>query len=68
MEAGGLDILGILLQSGPVVKFVLFLLVACSLLSWTIIFQKNKKLKKVTGNNKDFHDFFNSSKSLEVSV
>ena len=65
METGGLDILGILLQSGPVVKFVLFLLVACSLLSWTIIFQKNKKLKKVSKSNKEFQDFFDNSKSLE---
>lgn len=65
MQAGGLDIVDILLQSGVIVKFVLLLLIGCSILSWAIIFQKKKKLKQIEMNNKSFYEFFNKSSSLE---
>ncbi len=65
MESGGLDILEILLQSGVIVKFVLLLLVACSILSWAIIFQKKKNFKKIELSNKTFHEFFHKSSNLE---
>lgn len=64
MEAGGLDIFEILLQSGIVVKGVLIALIACSVLSWTIIFQKKKVIKEVESNNLEFHQFFKSSTNL----
>ena len=41
---GGLDIFQILLESGFVVKFVLLLLVLCSILSWAIILKKRNYL------------------------
>lgn len=65
MAPGELDIIQILLQSGVVVKSVLLILVACSVLSWTIIFQKRKALKAVAENNKKFHDYFSNGISLE---
>lgn len=65
MNSGELDILTILLQSGIVVKSVLLILIACSVLSWAIIFQKRKALNKVAENNKKFQDFFHKSSSLE---
>lgn len=65
MNSGELDILQILLQSGIVVKLVLLILIACSVLSWAIIFQKRKALKKVEKNNEKFHKFFTSAESLE---
>lgn len=65
MNSGELDIITILLQSGIVVKSVLIILIACSVLSWAIIFQKRKALNQVAENNKKFHDFFHKSSSLE---
>ena len=51
MEAGGLDIFQILLQSGVVVKFVLLLLLASSVFSWAIILQKKKVLQAIEKND-----------------
>jgi biopolymer transport protein TolQ len=60
----GMNIWQILLDSGPVVKFVLFILVLSSVLSWTIIWQKYKELKAVTEANEKFNDFFKKSNSI----
>lgn len=65
MASGELDILQILLQSGIVVKSVLLILVVCSVLSWTIIFQKRKALGQVAKNNEKFHEYFSNGVSLE---
>lgn len=64
MNTVELDIVSILLQSGIVVKSVLVILIACSVLSWAIIFQKRKSLNIVAENNKKFLDFFHKSSSL----
>jgi biopolymer transport protein TolQ len=61
---GNLNIWEILLESGIVVKMVLFLLVLASVLSWTIILQKYKELKRITLANERFTVFFKSSVSL----
>lgn len=61
---GSLNIWQILWESGVVVKFVLILLVLASVLSWTIILQKYKELKKVALANEKFNQFFKSSNSL----
>lgn len=61
---GGLDIFQILLESGIVVKLVLLVLIACSLISWAIIFQKKKLFKSVSDNNLSFENFFNESNNL----
>jgi biopolymer transport protein TolQ len=60
----GLNIWQILWESGLVVKFVLFLLVLSSVLSWTIIWQKYKELKAVTDANVKFNEFFKKSNSI----
>jgi len=64
MEAGGLDIFQILLQSGIIVKFVLLVLVACSVLSWAIILQKKKVITNIEKNNTEFHECFKNSSNL----
>lgn len=61
---GNLDLVQILLSSGPVVKFVLLLLVIGSLLSWGIIFQKYKEFKKVAKADLQFLDKFKSNLAL----
>lgn len=61
---GGLNIWEILLQAGFVVKFVLLLLVLASVLSWTIILQKYKELKKVMEENDKFNHYFKSHTSI----
>lgn len=60
----GLNIWQILWESGIVVKFVLFLLLAASVISWTIILQKWKELKAITSANEKFHTFFKANTSI----
>ena len=61
---GGLDIFQILLESGIVVKIVLLILIACSVLSWAIIFERRKTFRSVNENNEGFKDFFDESADL----
>lgn len=61
---GSLNIWQILLESGIVVKIVLLLLVAASVLSWTIILQKFKQLKAISEANDKFNTFFKATNSL----
>lgn len=51
---GQIDIWAIMLSSGIVVKLVLFLLIAASVLSWTIVWQKKKQFKKIAEEDKKF--------------
>lgn len=55
-----LDLFKILLDSGPVVKFVIILLILGSVLSWTIVFQKFFFFKKMRDSNKKFIGFYSS--------
>ncbi len=61
---GNLNIWEILWQSGPVVKGVLLLLVACSVVSWGIIIQKMKELKLVDEANAKFLGAFRANASM----
>lgn len=61
---GGLDIFQILLESGVVVKFVLLLLILCSVFSWAIILQKKKAFSEVVKSNDGFLKFFKESTNL----
>ncbi|AYF45469.1 MULTISPECIES: MotA/TolQ/ExbB proton channel family protein [Halobacteriovorax] len=65
MQGHNLDIFQILLDSSIVVKIDLLLLVAASVLSWTIIFQKLSAFKKAERANNDFKNFFSGVTSLE---
>lgn len=51
-------------NAGPMVKFVILLLLGFSLASWTIIFMKHITLKKSGAASKDFLDSFWKSKNL----
>lgn len=61
---GSLNIWQILWESGVVVKIVLLILVLASVLSWTIILQKYKELKRINESNDKFNAFFKASNSL----
>lgn len=61
---GNLNIWEILWLSGPVVKGVLLLLVACSVFSWAIIIQKMKELRTVDEANGKFLSAFQSNASM----
>jgi biopolymer transport protein TolQ len=60
-----LDIISIMLQSGFVVKIVLGLLIASSVLSWAIILKKRKLFKEVEEENQRFFEIYNSSENLK---
>lgn len=59
--SGSLNIWQILWQSGPVVKLVLLILIACSAVSWGIIIQKIKEFKIVDEANAQFLAAFKGS-------
>ncbi len=63
-----IDIFNLLLSSGPVVKFVLILLIVASILSWTIVFRKKIYLRKMKASNGEFLDLFNSSTDLNEII
>ncbi|MBP9679992.1 MAG: MotA/TolQ/ExbB proton channel family protein [Bacteriovorax sp.] len=65
MHSGNLDILKIIMQSGLVVKFVLALLVACSVFSWAIILKKKRLFSEVEENNERFYEIYRSSENLK---
>jgi biopolymer transport protein TolQ len=71
------DIIQLVLHSGPMVRFVLFLLLAFSVGTWAIIFTKYRTLKKaqkesvffldLLWKNANLSDAFNASKKLRYS-
>lgn len=62
--ASSLSMWEIMLNSGVVVKFVLFLLLSASVFSWAIILQKRKVLRNVEESNEEFNNYFQKSSSL----
>lgn len=69
MEAGQLDIVKIILDSGFVVKSVLVLLILSSVVSWAIVLFKKKTYSNFAKNNQDFINIYRNSKDLsEVSA
>jgi biopolymer transport protein TolQ len=52
------DILQMIIQAGPVVKFVMFILFLFSILSWAIIFMKWRLLRKAREETTYFLDLF----------
>lgn len=61
---GQMDIVEIILGSGPVVKLVLIALILASVFSWAIIIYKRKVLNKIEKNDKDFYSFFQEHSDL----
>ncbi len=60
----GIDVLNMVMGAGPVVKAVLFLLVAFSLISWAVIISKAIQLSRAGRNSNAFLDSFWKSRSL----
>jgi len=58
------DIVQMVFQAGPMVKFVLLLLFFFSLCSWTIIFMKLRLLRKFRDENERFLELFSSSREI----
>jgi biopolymer transport protein TolQ len=63
---GGDTILTLIWKAGPVVKFILLVLLFFSVLSWAIIFYKYRFLSKVEKESADFQAAFQSSKDCDT--
>ena len=70
-QAGGLassadfSILQLFIRADIIVKSVIIILIACSVYSWAIIFEKFKLFKKINLSTQDFENKFWKSKSAE---
>ena len=62
---GGETVLTLIVKAGPVVKFVLLILLFFSIYSWAIIFFKLKLLSKVEKESEEFHKAFLKSKEWD---
>ena len=58
------DIIQLVIQSGPMVRFVLLLLLFFSITSWAIIFGKYMTIKRAKKESSDFLDLFWNRRSL----
>jgi biopolymer transport protein TolQ len=65
--ARGTDVWELVISSGPVVQFVLWLLVLFSILSWAIIFTKFKVIRTARSQNKEFENLFWEAGSLSTA-
>ncbi len=63
--ADHLSIIGLFLESDPIVKFVLIVLIVASFWSWTIIFEKVMRFRRLRGLAEKFEEAFWSGGSLE---
>ncbi len=55
----------LIMDSGPLVKLILLVLLFASVLTWAILYQKSKLLKAAREDDQKFLDYFWSSKSLD---
>ena len=56
----------IVLNAGPMVQFVLVILLFFSIISWTIIFAKFRLIRRADQESREFLDFFWKSKNLST--
>jgi len=63
--APSLSAWSLIAEASPLVKFILFLLIMASIVSWAIIFTKMKMIKLAKEENDSFLDVFWNSKALE---
>jgi biopolymer transport protein TolQ len=63
---GGDTILTLIWKAGPVVKFILLVLLFFSVFSWAIIFYKYRFFSKVEKESADFHTAFQGSKHWDT--
>ena len=59
------SILTLFIRADIIVKSVIIILIACSIYSWAIIFEKFKLFKKINLSTQDFENKFWKSKSAE---
>ena len=62
------DIVQMVLHSGPMVRFVLLLLLFFSVVSWAIIFTKYRSIGKARKQSADFLDLFWNSRGLSEAL
>ena len=62
--AGQQSILSLMFGSGPVVKFVLWVLIGLSVITWGIVISKISQVRNAKKESKDFDNIFWSSKNL----
>ena len=55
----------LIMDAGPLVKLILLLLLAASVLTWAILYQKSKTIKASREDDEKFIDYFWTSKSLD---
>lgn len=58
----------LVLDSDPIVKFTLLVLIFFSVVCWAIIFYKYKQVKQAQGTSQDFWNAFSQSKSLQETL
>jgi len=62
--SGDLSLIQLVLSAGPVVKFVLIVLLLASVMSWGIIFRKRRMLRRATSSSDAFESSFWSGGDL----
>jgi len=64
MNSSNIDIFSMIMHAGPMVKFVLLLLLFFSATSWAIMIMKYRYIKKAISQSSEFIDFFWKSRNL----
>ena len=64
MNSTNIDIFNMIMHAGPMVKFVLILLLFFSITSWAIMIMKYRYIKKAFSQSSEFIDFFWKSRNL----
>ncbi len=64
MNSTNIDIFNMIMHAGPMVKFVLLLLLFFSITSWAIMIMKYRYIKKAFSQSSEFIDFFWKSRNL----
>ena len=59
------SLMNLFLKADIIVKSVIIILIACSIYSWAVIFEKIKLFKKINSSSDQFEDKFWKSKSAE---
>ena len=60
------SLMNLFLRADIIVKSVILILIACSIYSWAIIFEKFKLFKKINSSSEEFEEKFWKSKSAET--
>ena len=64
--AGGANIMELLWGSGPLVRLVLWGLIAASVVTWAIVWVKSRQFSRATGQSKEFSDAYWTKGNLKL--